>query len=176
MPSLSPTHLVRYYYRALSNVNWRELRVVPPRDGLAELQLRRCAQQPVDSPFGSTSSDSADTDTDTDHQDAVIGDAADKTGTDEPDDLPEARGPAVSVAHAAERLITSQMEAQQAKLALFRAFCTAFDQTAVQFTSGHAFNFAKGFSRGFLSVLFILLSGLFIEETSISAHMPLASS
>ncbi|KAM4065305.1 ribonuclease H-like protein [Hirsutella rhossiliensis] len=80
--------------------------------------------------------DSADTDTDTDQLDAVMGDAPDEIETDEPDDLPEAQGPAVTIAHAAERLIASQMEAQQAKLAVFRAYCTAFDQTAAQFTSG----------------------------------------
>ncbi|KAM4067567.1 reverse transcriptase (RNA-dependent DNA polymerase) [Hirsutella rhossiliensis] len=43
------------------------------------------------------------------------------------------------------------MEAQQAKLAVFRAFCTAFDKTAAQFNSGHALSFAKEFSRGFIS-------------------------
>ncbi|KAM4056490.1 endonuclease-reverse transcriptase domain-containing protein [Hirsutella rhossiliensis] len=80
-----------------------------------------------------------------------MGDAADETETDEPDDLPEAQGPAVTVAHAAERLIANQMEAQQAKLAVFRAFCTAFDKTAAQFNSGHALSFAKEFSRGFIS-------------------------
>ncbi|XP_044717379.1 Ribonuclease H-like protein [Hirsutella rhossiliensis] len=89
--------------------------------------------------------------TDTDQLDAVMGDAADETETDEPDDLPEAQGPAVTVAHAAERLIANQMEAQQAKLAVFRAFCTAFDKTAAQFNSGHALSFAKEFSRGFIS-------------------------
>ncbi|KAM4063576.1 endonuclease/Exonuclease/phosphatase family protein [Hirsutella rhossiliensis] len=120
-----------------------------PRAGLAELLLPRRAQQPDDSPFGSTNSDNAHTDTD--QLDAVMGDAADETETDEPDDLPEAQGPAVTVAHAAERLIANQMEAQQAKLAVFRAFCTAFDKTAAQFNSGHALSFAKEFSRGFIS-------------------------
>ncbi|KAM4066752.1 ribonuclease H-like protein [Hirsutella rhossiliensis] len=43
------------------------------------------------------------------------------------------------------------MEAQQAKLAVFRAFCTAFDKTAAQFNSGHELSFAKEFSRGFIS-------------------------
>ncbi|KAM4060711.1 hypothetical protein HRG_001744 [Hirsutella rhossiliensis] len=62
-----------------------------------------------------------------------MGDAADETETDEPDDLPEPRGPA------------------RAKLAVFRAFCTVFNQTAAQFTSAQALNFAKDFSRGFLS-------------------------
>ncbi|KAM4061682.1 endonuclease-reverse transcriptase domain-containing protein [Hirsutella rhossiliensis] len=80
-----------------------------------------------------------------------MGDAADETETDEPDDLPETQGPAVTVAHAAERLIANQMEAQQAKLAVFRAFCTAFDKTAAQFNSGHELSFAKEFSRGFIS-------------------------
>ncbi|KAM4066777.1 ribonuclease H-like protein [Hirsutella rhossiliensis] len=120
-----------------------------PRAGLAELLLPRRAQQPDDSPFGSTNSDNAHTDTD--QPDAVMGDAADETETDEPDDLPETQGPAVTVAHAAERLIANQMEAQQAKLAVFRAFCTAFDKTAAQFNSGHELSFAKEFSRGFIS-------------------------
>ncbi|KAM4063340.1 ribonuclease H-like protein [Hirsutella rhossiliensis] len=63
-----------------------------------------------------------------------MGDAATENETDKPDDFPEARDSSVSVAHVAERLIASQMEAQQAKLAVFRAFCTAFDQTAARFT------------------------------------------
>ncbi|KAM4068071.1 ribonuclease H-like protein [Hirsutella rhossiliensis] len=116
-----------------------------------ELEKRSSGRphQPDDSPFGSTNSDNAHTDTD--QPDAVMGDAADETETDEPDDLPETQGPAVTVAHAAERLIANQMEAQQAKLAVFRAFCTAFDKTAAQFNSGHELSFAKEFSRGFIS-------------------------
>ncbi|KAM4060878.1 ribonuclease H-like protein [Hirsutella rhossiliensis] len=39
----------------------------------------------------------------------------------------------------------------EARLQVFRAFSTAFDRMAAQFTSGHALNFAKDFSRGFLS-------------------------
>ncbi|KAM4066707.1 hypothetical protein HRG_000760 [Hirsutella rhossiliensis] len=97
---------------------------------------------------------------DTEQEDAVMGDAADETKTDEPDDLPDAEGPAVTVAHAAESLIASQMESQQAKLAVFRAFCTAFDQTAAQFTSGHALSFAKDISRDFISYWDVALNGV----------------
>ncbi|PHH92209.1 hypothetical protein CDD83_8409 [Cordyceps sp. RAO-2017] len=80
-----------------------------------------------------------------------MGDAANETETGKPNGFPKARDPAVSVTHAAEKLIANQMEIQQAKLAVFRAFCAAFDQTAARFTSGRSLRFANDFSRDFLS-------------------------
>lgn len=77
-----------------------------------------------------------------------MGDEAYETNIDEPHDLPDAKSLAVTIAHAAESLIASQMESQQAKLAVFRAFCTAFDQMAAQFTSGHARNPATALATG----------------------------
>ncbi|PHH91533.1 hypothetical protein CDD83_79 [Cordyceps sp. RAO-2017] len=91
--------------------------------------IQQVEQRPVNTGSGHANAD---------RQDAVMRDTANETETDILDDFPEARDPAVSVTHAAERLIANQMEAQQAKLAVFRAFSTAFYQTADQFTSGHS--------------------------------------
>ena len=66
----------------------------------------------------------------------------------EPDPQPS-DGP-VSIADAADKLVVAQNEVYSAKLAVFRAFCSSFDDTAKQFTSGPALQFAQKFSGGFL--------------------------
>ena len=43
-----------------------------------------------------------------------------------------------------------QNRVYSAKLAVFRAFCSSFDETAKQFTSGPALQFAQNFSSSFL--------------------------
>ncbi|PWI70932.1 putative reverse transcriptase, partial [Purpureocillium lilacinum] len=75
----------------------------------------------------------------------------------EPDPQP-GDGP-VSVASAADKLVVAQNEVYSAKLAVFRAFCSSFDDTAKQFTSGPALQFAQKFSSSFLQYWTDVLAG-----------------
>ncbi|KAK4069805.1 hypothetical protein Purlil1_13643 [Purpureocillium lilacinum] len=73
-------------------------------------------------------------------------------------DLQPGDGP-VSIADAANKLAIAQNEVYNAKLAAFRAFCTSFDETAKQFTSGPALQFAQKFSSSFLQYWNDVLAG-----------------
>ena len=75
----------------------------------------------------------------------------------EPDPQPS-DGP-VSIADAADKLVVAQNEVYSAKLAVFRAFCSSFDDTAKQFTSGPALQFAQKFSSSFLQYWTDVLAG-----------------
>jgi hypothetical protein len=75
-------------------------------------------------------------------------------------DLDQSRQrPPVSVAETADRLAREQTEAHNIKVAVFKAFCSSFDETAKQFTSGPAFRFAQDFTCGFLQYWEQTLSG-----------------
>ncbi|OAQ60815.1 ribonuclease H-like protein [Purpureocillium lilacinum] len=65
----------------------------------------------------------------------------------------------VSIANAADKLVVAQNEVYSAKLAVFRAFCSSFDDTAKQFTSGPALQFAQKFSSSFLQYWTDVLAG-----------------
>ncbi|MGH7960306.1 MAG: hypothetical protein ACRERD_00585, partial [Candidatus Binatia bacterium] len=58
--------------------------------------------------------------------------------------------PAVTITESATRLVRETAQIHETKIAVFRAFCNAFDETAKQFTSGHAFRFAQEFSQSFI--------------------------
>ncbi|KAJ6439060.1 reverse transcriptase [Purpureocillium lavendulum] len=75
----------------------------------------------------------------------------------EPDPQP-GDGP-VTIANAADKLVVAQNEVYSAKLAVFRAFCSSFDDTAKQFTSGPALQFAQKFSSSFLQYWTDVLAG-----------------
>ncbi|KAJ6437079.1 reverse transcriptase [Purpureocillium lavendulum] len=75
----------------------------------------------------------------------------------EPDQQP-GDGP-VTIANAADKLVVAQNEVYSAKLAVFRAFCSSFDDTAKQFTSGPALQFAQKFSSSFLQYWTNVLAG-----------------
>ena len=75
----------------------------------------------------------------------------------EPDPQP-GDGP-VTIANAADKLVVAQNEVYSAKLAVFRAFCSSFDNTAKQFTSGPALQFAQKFSSSFLQYWTDVLAG-----------------
>ena len=75
----------------------------------------------------------------------------------EPDPQP-GDGP-VSITNAADKLVDAQNEVYSAKLAVFRAFCSSFDDTAKQFTSGPALQFAQKFSSSFLQYWTDVLAG-----------------
>ncbi|OAQ74383.1 ribonuclease H-like protein [Purpureocillium lilacinum] len=75
----------------------------------------------------------------------------------EPDPQPS-DGP-VSIANAADKLVVAQNEVYSAKLAVFRAFCSSFDDAAKQFTSGTALQFAQKFSSSFLQYWTDVLAG-----------------
>jgi hypothetical protein len=80
-----------------------------------------------------------------------------QSGSGDPD-LPLSGGP-VSIADAADKLVHAQSEVYSAKLAVFRAFCSSFDETAKQFTSGPALQFAQKFSSSFLQYWNDVLAG-----------------
>ena len=65
----------------------------------------------------------------------------------------------VSITNAADKLVVAQNEVYSAKLAVFRAFCSSFDDTAKQFTSGPALQFAQKFSSSFLQYWTDVLAG-----------------
>ena len=75
----------------------------------------------------------------------------------EPDPQP-GDGP-VSITNAADKLVVAQNEVYSAKLAVFKAFCSSFDATAKQFTSGPALQFAQKFSSSFLQYWTDVLAG-----------------
>ncbi|OAQ61343.1 reverse transcriptase, RNaseH [Purpureocillium lilacinum] len=75
----------------------------------------------------------------------------------EPD--PQSGDGPVSIANAAHKLVVAQNEVYSAKLAVFRAFCSSFDDTAKQFTSGPALQFAQKFSSSFLQYWTDVLAG-----------------
>ncbi|PWI64416.1 hypothetical protein PCL_10484 [Purpureocillium lilacinum] len=75
----------------------------------------------------------------------------------EPD--PQSGDGPVSIANAADKLVVAQNEVYSAKLAVFRAFCSSFDDTAKQFTSGPALQFAQKFSSSFLQYWTDVLAG-----------------
>ncbi|OAQ61312.1 hypothetical protein VFPBJ_11478 [Purpureocillium lilacinum] len=75
----------------------------------------------------------------------------------EPDPQP-GDGP-VSITNAADKLVVAQNEVYSAKLTVFRAFCSSFDDTAKQFTSGPALQFAQKFSSSFLQYWTDVLAG-----------------
>lgn len=56
----------------------------------------------------------------------------------------------VALGETVNRLTQETAVIHETKIAVFKAFCAAFDETAKQFTSGHAFRFAQEFSHGFL--------------------------
>ncbi|KAK4075188.1 hypothetical protein Purlil1_12773 [Purpureocillium lilacinum] len=64
-----------------------------------------------------------------------------------------------TIANAADKLVVAQNEVYSAKLAVFRAFCSSFDDTAKQFTSGPALQFAQKFSSSFLQYWTDVLAG-----------------
>ena len=65
----------------------------------------------------------------------------------------------VSIAVTASRLAQETAKIHETKIAVFKAFCAAFDETAKQFTSGPAFRFAQEFSQSFLCSWETTLSG-----------------
>ncbi|PON14068.1 hypothetical protein C2W62_31030, partial [Candidatus Entotheonella serta] len=56
----------------------------------------------------------------------------------------------VSIVEGANRVAQEQMDAYNAKLAVFHAFCESFDQAAKQLTSGIEHTFANQFATSFL--------------------------
>ena len=75
----------------------------------------------------------------------------------EPD--PQSGDGPVSITNAADKLVDAQNEVYSAKLAVFKAFCSSFDATAKQFTSGPALQFAQKFSSSFLQYWTDVLAG-----------------
>lgn len=55
-----------------------------------------------------------------------------------------------SILESANRLAREQVEAYNAKLTVFQAFCVSFEETAQRFTSGLERSFAQHFSQSFL--------------------------
>ena len=58
--------------------------------------------------------------------------------------------PAVSITSRANRLVQEASDIQTARIKVFKYFCSSFDETASQYTSGHEFAFVKDFGDSFL--------------------------
>ena len=79
---------------------------------------------------------------------AATTEGAQRASHDNPLDLHHQ--PPVSIAASAHRLAQETAKIHETKIAVFKAFCSAFDETAKQFTSGPAFRFAQEFSQSFI--------------------------